>query len=231
MIAGQRRAQVVADRAQQRGLQHVAAAQRARLDDVGEQRLALERRREQRLERRDDALAQAAQRRLGHARRRATQRPEPALALAQRERDWRRRRPASSAIAADGSSSAAASRSAATGQRARAARRRAAGRAPSRRRGRPRRGAARPRARAPARRRRARRRRSPRRGRRASATQFSPSAIVKRPAGSTWENPNASAAANAVATASRVPHSHAMNSTDGRYTTLSAMSAATARSG
>ena len=47
---GQRRAQVMADRAQQRGLEHVAAAQRARLDDVAEQRVALERGRQQRLQ-------------------------------------------------------------------------------------------------------------------------------------------------------------------------------------
>ena len=59
---GQRGAQVVRDGAQQRGLELVAAAQRARLDDLALQRLALERRGEQRLERRDDALLQALER-------------------------------------------------------------------------------------------------------------------------------------------------------------------------
>ena len=80
------RAQVVGDRPQQRRLDHVRTTQRRRLDDAAEQRVALERRAQQRLERRHDPLLQPAQARLGGVRA-DEQRPEPARALAQRERD------------------------------------------------------------------------------------------------------------------------------------------------
>ena len=62
----QRRAQVVRYRPQHRGLDLVAAPQRAGLHHLARQRLALERRREQRLERRHDPLARDARRRSGH---------------------------------------------------------------------------------------------------------------------------------------------------------------------
>ena len=74
----QRRAQVVRDRPQDGGLDLVAAPQRARLDDLGGQPLALERGPQQRLERGSDALARDLLGGGGHE-----QRAEPA------ERDGR----------------------------------------------------------------------------------------------------------------------------------------------
>ena len=53
---GQRRAQVVRHRAEQRGLHDVRAAERLRLDDLRLELVAAPRRREQRLERRDDPV-------------------------------------------------------------------------------------------------------------------------------------------------------------------------------
>ena len=58
---GQRRAQVVRHGAQQRRLDRVGPAQGGRLDDIAKQPLALQRRAQQRLQRRNDALLQAAQ--------------------------------------------------------------------------------------------------------------------------------------------------------------------------
>ena len=65
---GQRRAQVVRDGAQQRGLDHVAAAQRGGLDHLGLQRVALQRRRQQRLQRGRDPDLHAPQHGLRRAR-------------------------------------------------------------------------------------------------------------------------------------------------------------------
>jgi hypothetical protein len=63
----QGRAQVVRHRAQERGLEDVRAPQRARLDRVPEEALALERGRQQRLERRHDPFLQPPQVALGQA--------------------------------------------------------------------------------------------------------------------------------------------------------------------
>ena len=82
----QRGAQVVADGPQQRRLDDVAAAQGARLDDVGEQLVALQGGREHGLERGDHALLQAPQRRLGQPGRQ-DERAELARSLAQGEHE------------------------------------------------------------------------------------------------------------------------------------------------
>ena len=81
----QRRAQVVRDGAQQRGLEHVGAAQRARLDHLALQRVALDGRAEDRLERRHHALAQALED--VRARRPAGTSSVPRRGVAQRQGD------------------------------------------------------------------------------------------------------------------------------------------------
>ena len=81
-----RRPEVVAHRAQQGGLDDVAAPQGAGLHDVAEQLVALLRRAEQGLQRRDDALLRAAQRRLRQVGGQQ-QRADLARVLPQREGD------------------------------------------------------------------------------------------------------------------------------------------------
>ena len=83
---GQRRAEIVRDRAQERGLDHVAAPQGGGLHDLGLQRVAFQRGRQQRLQRRRDADLHAPQHGLGRARGQH-ERADLARALTQREDD------------------------------------------------------------------------------------------------------------------------------------------------
>ncbi len=65
----------------------------------------------------------------------------------------------------------------------------------------------------------------------ASATQFSPSEIVKRPVGGMWKKLNASALASAVAAPSHPPQTDETSSTATRYTTPRATTGAMWASG
>ena len=200
----QRRAQVVRDRAQHGGLDLVRAAQRARLDDLARERVARERRRRaaprapgarRRPPRRAASWGRAACR---GARRRARAGAPPSA---------RRRRPprARAGTTAGRRRARSAARPARARRRGRARR---AARGPARPRGRPR-GPRRTRlrARAPRAPRRGSTRPPRRRGRRRSATRFSPSAIVKRPVGGMWKKLNASALATLVREPEqRAPH-------------------------
>ena len=170
--------------------------------------------REQRLERRDDALLQPPQPGLGRVGR-DQERAERGRAVAQRERRRRRsvggdlverdrgRRPARAP------GPAAAPRPAAPS----AGRPRAAAAAPSPPRGRPRGGARPPPPRAPGRGRRPNWRASATARNTPSATQFWPIAIVNRPVGGMWKKLNASALATDVTAPRTLPHAVETRST------------------
>ena len=205
-VSGERRSW--RDRAQQRGLHDVAAPQRRRLDAAAEQLVALDRRRQQRLERRARRAraggVSVASRQVGRDERACRGGGRPRTA-GTRRRCRRRRRSAQLDRRAAAGRASRASRRGDVGQRAvevvasaAAARAMSAARSASRRRC----SASSARRRAPlgelARRRSRPRRRPP------SATQFSASATWKRPVGGMWKKLNASALREAVSDAE--PH-------------------------
>ena len=173
------------------------------------QRVALERRGEQRLERRHDALAQA----LAASRRRSSagdQRASPPAPIADRAAAVARRSPLADARELDRRRRQAERHAPADArcdrQRRRAGSLRRAAAAPSPPPGRPPRGAAAPRAARARASSATRRRRSPRRrGTRPAPPSSRRSAIVKRPVGGMWKKLNASALATAVASPSPRP--------------------------
>ena len=211
---GQRRAQVVRDAAQQRGLDHVAAAQRRGLDHVGHQRVALQRRRQQRLQRRARSAPGCAAA------------PAPARPSATSVPIWRVPSRSGNALRSRVDRAQLDRRAGAARTPARAARRppaasppaarRAAAAAPSRRD----RSASWRRSSASSARRGAtsvsERRPRPRGRRRSARPSSRRSAIVKRPVGGMWKKLNASALATAVASASQTPQTEATTSTTTR---------------
>ena len=220
----------MADRSQQRGLEHVTTAQRAGLDHIGQEGVAFERGGEQRLERGDDALLHAPEDGFGQVRGQHERRDllsalaqgkdEPALVgLHRRELD-RRRRQVQRCRQALGGDRQRRPQVPPAQQRARHLRREV-GLAPALL------GLQRTTAAASA----SALATSAATKKTASATQFSPSAIVRRPVGGRWKKLNVSAPRSAVATANAAPQYVATSSTPSRYTTLSEMSAATSLSG
>ncbi len=214
------------DRAQHRGLDLVRAAQRARLDHLAREPLALERGGEQRLERGRTRLARACR-----AARGTSSVPSRAVAVA-------------SGIAAERSSSPTASSTSRHEARPNAcAIRCAAGASAPERSGAPSRtrassaarSASRPRCSASCARCRAASARleaaAATTRNTTSATQFSASAIVRRPVGGMWKKLNATALTRLVAMPSGAPQTIETSSTPSRYTTPSDTGAATSLSG
>ena len=213
---GQRGAQVVRDAAQQRGLELVAAAQRLRLDHLGLQPVALQRGRQQRLQRRNDAGFEALARARGHTGS-DHERSDQLSVTAQREREplvgtsgraeldprpfepERLRQPRARRPRVSPRRRAPPSR-----VRARSAERSASRRRCSASLARERASSATALATTAATR------------KIASATQFWPSAIVKRPVGGRWKKLNAAALAMLVADPSRSPHTVETSSTASR---------------